>query len=816
MHGPYFLSLCTRPYFLSLCAQTALALLALGLAGGGLINWLHRPHRRWLWLASPLAGLMAMAAFLPLVHHGFGLPIPWATLAVWVPLCLLTVWSLRESPPRFRVRLQWLAAPVILGVVAWAVYACNKPAVRSDEPAMVPMDGSDMFGYAAYADWLLGHPGVKPPWDPERPHLAYPNFLWEYETRHSAFLLLGASAWLRGTSSIFSYDWLHGVALAAGVLGLGGLFATRRLGLLLLLAAGALSAWFAISRSGYLGRGLAYPGAILLAHALWACWERPSWKGLTALGIVGAGISLSLHPGVTQVVAGLLVVGALPAALLCRRPLVALGDAEPARVPTRSGVVTFLVALTLTIASVGLTFVPSGWVNLAGLALGAALVGLRYSQPRRAREAALFGLSGRCLAAGLLAYLVACGPVVVFTRFTVPEANGYACTIVPWDWALPLCLDLESANLRLLAPDLVMRLVIGCAVLSSLLLLVAWRARSAEALALSALGWVVIGGCYFGQNRIYVFAGLLFPLTACGAVLSWQRLGRSLPVVFRLVPLLLVIAFVGLRTPQHLAHWDRYARYEKRQLVPYTRSEMEALARHVGTRRLDVVTTQPNDDFMMLVELGREGCQLQMRRPTWQQMLSWCQRWGWTAPPDCPVRGDFTLSDSPALVAGQPLLLQTAHYALAADRDAVSVLGYDVPHGLGRDDQGLVVWLGRRAARIEVCNGSGEGREVILSATCSPGPMVADQTRRSVLVRMAGESRRVELTGRESPWVLRVPLRVPPGKHVLELVCDDVPDVKPGTDPRDLILLLRKVRLAVPSRYKPDTDGRRIDTEVTE
>src|SRR5262249_59139923 len=154
---------------------------------------------------------------------------------------------------------------------------------------------------------------------------------------------------------------------------------------------------------------------------------------------------------------------------------------------------------------------------------------------------------------------------------------------------------------------------------------------------------------------------------------------------------------------------------------------------------------------------------------------------------------------------------QTPRSARAADRDAVWVLGSAVPHGMGRDDHGLVVWLGREPARIEVSNGSGKEREVILSALCSPGRVVAAQTHRSFLVRIAGESRHVELSGQQMPWVLRVPLSVPPGKHVLELACDDVPDVKPGSDPRDLILLMRKVRLTVPSGYKPDTDGRRMD-----
>ena len=90
-------------------------------------------------------------------------------------------------------------------------------------------------GIARSVDWHLAHPNQEPPSDPGQAHLAYQNLQWKTETRHSAFLILGTAAWLRGTPSIFSYDWLNGVALAAGVLGLAGLFATRRMGLVLLL-----------------------------------------------------------------------------------------------------------------------------------------------------------------------------------------------------------------------------------------------------------------------------------------------------------------------------------------------------------------------------------------------------------------------------------------------------------------------------------------------------------------------------------------------------------------------------------------------------
>ena len=70
---------------------------------------------------------------------------------------------------------------------------------------------------------------------------------------------------VRRTSALFSYDWECGVALAAAIMGLGGLFATGPGSLALLLATAASSAWLTTSRTGFLGKTLAYPGCILLS-----------------------------------------------------------------------------------------------------------------------------------------------------------------------------------------------------------------------------------------------------------------------------------------------------------------------------------------------------------------------------------------------------------------------------------------------------------------------------------------------------------------------------------------------------------------------
>src|SRR5262249_22123600 len=158
----------------------------------------------------------------------------------------------------------------------------------------------------------------EPAWDPDRPQEAYVHYLYTADRRLGAFLLLASAAWARGTTALFSYDWTNGVALAAAALGLAGLFASGRRGLLLLLAAAGLSLWFSTSRCGYLGKALAYPGCLLLGYVFWEAWLRGGAVRSLAAAFLAAGVALCLHPMVVQVVLALLLSGAAVALVLHR------------------------------------------------------------------------------------------------------------------------------------------------------------------------------------------------------------------------------------------------------------------------------------------------------------------------------------------------------------------------------------------------------------------------------------------------------------------------------------------------------------------
>src|SRR5262249_30095714 len=119
------------------------------------------------------------------------------------------------------------------------------------------------------------------------------------------------AAWLRGTPPLFSYDFASGVAVAAGVLGLAGAFAGCRRSLLVLLAAGVLSLWFPISRLGFFGKTLAYPGCILVAFAFLETWRQPAATKLGVLALLGAGVALCHHPFTLAAVVTLVLAGGL-------------------------------------------------------------------------------------------------------------------------------------------------------------------------------------------------------------------------------------------------------------------------------------------------------------------------------------------------------------------------------------------------------------------------------------------------------------------------------------------------------------------------
>src|SRR5262249_52343698 len=147
----------------------------------------------------------------------------------------------------------------------WGTYVSNRWSINAGEAVIAICDGSDMYGYSLVGDWERAHLASDPPrGDRVFEVLQHVNFCHD-PGRPCSFLLTAAGGYVRRTSCIFAYDWTTGVVLCAAVMGLGGLFARRPIGLALLLAGFICSAWMTTARCGYFAKTLAYPGCLMLA-----------------------------------------------------------------------------------------------------------------------------------------------------------------------------------------------------------------------------------------------------------------------------------------------------------------------------------------------------------------------------------------------------------------------------------------------------------------------------------------------------------------------------------------------------------------------
>src|SRR5262245_2241830 len=303
-------------YFLALCASTLAALLVLAAVGGWSL-WVFRSKERpYLWLATPLAGLGVLSLSLVVLYYVCHFTLPWAfavALAVHVPATVVVLW--RGGVPRRGPRDWVLGTVVLFAVLGGVVRFVEEASIRAHEPTLVVVSGSDQFGYAHVGDWIVHHPHQVPRATPERPYESWPE-LMQTDIRFGAFQLSALAGWVRGTTTLFSFDWALGVALVAGLLGFAAAFARRPLPLLLLLGAAAVSLWFRNSRTGYFGKTLTYPGYMLLTHLFIQTWRRMTLPRVVTLWALATGFALCLSPVSLLALFGVLGMGALGARLL--------------------------------------------------------------------------------------------------------------------------------------------------------------------------------------------------------------------------------------------------------------------------------------------------------------------------------------------------------------------------------------------------------------------------------------------------------------------------------------------------------------------
>ncbi len=585
--------------FLQEWAFVLAMLAALGLAGGFALV----PFRRvspFLYLAAPLAGLPLLALGLSGGHSILSLPVPVAGVVVLAGGSVATLASLAVLRPR--LRLDWTALAAALVVAAGLTAATNAATIRAESPSLGFVDGSDQFGYAVVADWLLAHsPSPEPVASPDLPYQSWPQHMYQRDPRFGTLHFLAFIAWLRGTSGLFAFDSANAIALSAGTIGLAAIFTASRGSLLLLVAGLATGYWYDYSRSGFFGKIMSYPADIFLLRLLFHQLAGSTTVGLASVTLL-AGAVATLHSGI----------------------------------------------------STAAVILPAATIWVAARTLLARLDGQRDWQiDRILSDAAIIALL--CF--------VAVSQSGVFGR---PGSSLYLNhTTFPTTWTQTLlaALDLENANppvSGLPQAWLVAGSVVALTFFGALLVL-AIRLRN-----LSAVALLVGPGCIFLVLAVlgrlypaYQLIGTYDPAFLCAAALvidqlqpTKRRMARAAFAAAGLVVL--------LHQPRFFGALDRFATATP-SAHRYSRCETDEIARRIGQSPVRVDLTDPQAILVILGELGRRDADLQWTPRSWDTFLSYRH---WPAPSYAEVP-KFRLTAATEPPASDAILLRTPHYILS-------------------------------------------------------------------------------------------------------------------------------------------------------
>jgi hypothetical protein len=735
-------STAVNDYGLLLAGQTLLALLVLGLAGGWVL-WPFRDGRPYLWLASPLAGLAVVGIALTILNYCFAVPVGWS-LAVTVPaLGLITLGLLARAGRRSLVP-SLAGGVVLLTATAWGTLVANFTAIEAKEPTIACTGGTDQWGYAAGADWLLRHPGEVPVLTPDHLDRAPVHFMLQMEgDRPAAFLLTAAAAVLRGTSPAFSYDWLAGLALAAGVAGLAGFFATTRRGLLLLLAAGLCCQWLTISRTGFLGKLLAYPGCLLCAGVFLATWTKPSGLRIAAAAVIGLGVGLCLHPLAPLTVLVLVYGGGLAAQvaqrLVCRVRAEARVDAE------------------------------SLW---------------------------------RCGVHGVCLIVLMTGPwyaVHKLLYYPVMAVSGHGL-----DYQVLVALDLDSAHLPLLGVTTAFGLAAAVAALNLLLLVVAWVERDVPAQACLLASGIVPLAWLLHLKQLFLYQGLLFPLTVVGAVALLQRSAPGRRGWWLQAGVgVMAVGLIAVRAPQAYFAFDYHLVAKTHCHMTFRQSDAVALRAFTEGKSVLVASNQIYPCCLVWTEMEHASVQARYAEPSWnwlfRQWIWVCKGGLWGSVQDCieaPSVGtvDLLVVDSSTSTSSGISCTGGNLKLLAANCDPViccvtSPLGPTVA-----PDHKLMCWLNNAGAVVGLWNGTGGPTTAVVISQAAPGPDSNDSSQGTIQYQCGKVQGQQRLTS-VCDWKLRLPVELAPGYNRLTLKV-----LEKGNRPNGLLLLLNEISLEPPAQ----------------
>jgi hypothetical protein len=284
--------------FIHLWLFVLAALFAFGICGSGfLVNTANR--ERLQIFAAPLIGLLVVPFGANTLYTILGIEYSYAALMSAAACVALTLFRFRGPPSGFLPG----GASIYLGVfaammTAFAVLINDAATLHAQGPALFYYDGSDHGGYAHMADWLGAHTmATLPIASPDKPYESWPALLFAIDPRFGSFGLLETIALLHRTSAIFTYDFACAVILSAGTLGVAATFARTPLVFVVLTLGLFASHWYDYAHSGYFGKIISYPAALLVAGLTLKAMPKVTVESMVALVFIAAAMGI-MHSGV--------------------------------------------------------------------------------------------------------------------------------------------------------------------------------------------------------------------------------------------------------------------------------------------------------------------------------------------------------------------------------------------------------------------------------------------------------------------------------------------------------------------------------------
>jgi hypothetical protein len=582
-----------------------LGLLAGLSAAGGFLVLPFRKSRKYVALASPLAGLFVLALGTGACYSVLG-----KSLVFCASLCELacigaSLVAFLIVRPTFRWRGCILPAAATLVVVSLITFSTDTATICLDQPAVQYMDGTDHLGYGQMADWLSVHTVAQlPQMSPDAPYEAFPTYLVHGDPRFGSFFAMSIIRSIRGLSGAFTYDIACAVVLSAAILALAGIFARSFFSMLIVLVGLTTCHWFDFSRSGYLGKLLGFPGCLLVA-GLFLSADVLSPPVMSVLVILTAATAV-MYSGIAMAVFLSSIIGCY---LLCQIVL----EPSSRRVAKLSEV---LPAATL---------------------LGALIV----------VAVVAIGSVARPLATPFPDYGVGWG--YVLPRILDLENQGARVTSlspVALNWfmagAFGVWLALIAAAVRL-RDGAAAGLLVG-----PLLLLLALIATGQRAAAFQTIG-------------------TYYPFSICAAALLIDQAALSVNLTTSLrrraaqaFIFILAACCVGLRFPRYRGALDRYAGKEDPTHSRFSKGDEDRLASLMAGQPVIVDVINPEQACFVLIELGpHEGVHFDWTARAWTAIVGYAH---WPVPK--PARPDRYMLVPVGEDGNRPVIFRTSQYDL--------------------------------------------------------------------------------------------------------------------------------------------------------